>query len=313
MKSIAQTAHGGQWLKGRIYPNGLHIDSPLKGVKIVGTRRSILASQKRGKITGFSVASRRRMREALLSLEVPQAQILGVTFTVPWKGTDFSPLMDEFRNCWHRFCVAFRRSFPNSGMIYRVELQERGAPHIHAIWWLADSDARTDGQGESPGRPCAGAYSIKSIELKWLWMDAVPNLHRGSYTAFDKYGVKVEQIANAGAMYRYLADHASKHKQAQLGYNGKQWGIVLECNFKRRVSVRLPDFESERHEVLFVRLLRKVKRYRLTSSRHPNWKRKPPFGSVLRGSRCVVGDSYMTEETVMRMFEHARQLARSDL
>jgi hypothetical protein len=123
--------------------------------------------------------------------------------------------------------------------------------------------------------------------------------------------VKVEPIADAGAMFRYLADHASKHKQAQLGYKGKQWGILGRSNLAEREAFHMPAFETPKHEAVFYRLLRKVMRYRLKAERH-NWKRNPPFGSVLKGSRRVVGDFYLRDTTAIDMWWHAKQVSEGD-
>ncbi len=311
MESIAHRNSGSQQ-RGtvKVYPLGIHIDSPLKGVRLSKNCGGGGDEHLRGEIGIFSSAARRRMREAMLTRYIEEAHLVGATFTVPWKGTNFEPLMDEFRECWHRFGVAFRRAFPHSAMIYRVELQERGAPHIHALAWMANED--TAGVGGAPVVPLTPAVSlaVSTVELKDMWLHSVPNLHRGSYRAFKRYGVKVEPIPDAGAMFRYLADHASKHKQAQLGYKGKQWGIIGESNLSKREPLVLPPFVSPKHEAVFFRLLRKVMRYRLTLEHHlKTWRRVPPFGSVLKGSRRAIGDFYLRQDTAMRMFEHALEVA----
>lgn len=308
MESIAHRESGSQE-RGTVktYPLGIHIDSPLKGFRLSKNCGGGGEIHKRGEIDGFSKASRRRMREAMLTRYIEGAYLVGVTFTVPWKGSNFAPLMDEFRECWNRFGVSFRRALPNSSMIFRVELQQRGAPHIHGLVWIAAQDV--GGVGGAPVVPLtpANVLALAYFQLREMWLHSVPNLHRGSYRAFERYGVKVEMIADAGAMFRYLADHASKHKQAQLGYKGKQWGIIGDKNLSTRSPVVLPPFESPRHEVVFLRLLRKVMRYRLRADRHV-WKRIPPFGSVLKGSRRMIGDFYLRQDTAVRMFEHAREL-----
>lgn len=308
MESIAHPIRESQ-PRGNIkaYPFGIHIESPLKGVSITG-KGGGGAEHLRGEIVGFSAASRARMRKAMLTRYIEGAYLVGSTFTVPWKGTNFVPLMDEFRECWHRFAISFRRACPHSAAIYRVELQERGAPHIHALIWLANEDAA--GVGGAPVVPLTSAcvLALADLTLRDMWLHSVPNLHRGSYRAFCKYGARVEAIPDAGAMFRYLADHASKHKQAQLGYKGKQWGIIGEANLATRQPVSLPPFVSPKHEAVFLRLLRKVMRYRLRFERH-KWKRYPPFGSVLKGSRRVVGDFYLRQDTALRMFEHALEVS----
>ena len=312
MRSIANRKCGSQERGSvKIYPFGIHIDSPFKGFRLSKNCGGGGESHKRGEIDCFSKASRRRMREAMLTYYIEGADLVGATFTVPWKGSNFKPLMDEFRECWNRFGVSFRRHYPHSALIYRVELQERGAPHIHALAWIANED--TAGVGGTPVVPPTPAVSLAlaSFGLKDIWLHSVVNLHRGSYRAFERYGVRVEPIKDAGAMFRYLADHASKHKQAQLGYKGKQWGIVGQRNLIKRKPLVLPPFVSPRHEHCFLRLLKKVMRYRLTLEHHlKTWRRVPPFGSVLKGSGRLVGDFYLRQDTALRMFEHALEVAR---
>lgn len=294
----------------KVYPFGIHIDSPLKGRSSRNCGGGGV-HRLRGEIGTFSTSARRRMREAMLTLYIEEAHLVGSTFTVPWKGSNFKPLMDEFRECWNRFGVSFRRAFPHSAMIYRVELQERGAPHIHALVWMANED--TAGVGGAPVVPPTPAVLLaaSSMALKDMWLHSVVNLHRGSYRAFIRHGVKVEPIPDAGAMFRYLADHASKHKQAQLGYKGKQWGILGQRNLVKRKAILLPPFVSPRHAVIFDRLLRKVMRYRLTFDRHlKTWRKVPPFGSVLKGSRRCFGDFYLRQDTALKMYQHALEVAR---
>lgn len=315
MESIANRTSGSQGAEGsiRVYPLGIHIDGPTKGQSLPN-RGGGGEDRKRGEITGFSAAARRRMRDAMLSRWIPGAYLVGVTYTVPWKGTNFEPLLDEFRECWNRFSTTFRRRFKKSAIIYRVELQTRGAPHIHALTWIHQEDVAA-----VMGAPVApvtadDAQLIAAGHIRAMWLKSVKNLHHGSLRAFTRYGVKVEPIRNAGAMFRYLADHASKHKQAQLGYKGKQWGIVGEGNLQRRECVLLPGFDSFKHEAIFNRLLRKVMRYRLKIERHPKWwKHTPPFGSVLKGSKRVVGDFYLRQDTALRMWQHAREVASDSI
>lgn len=318
MESISHLIRGSQQ-RGtvKVYPLGIHIDSPLKGFRLSKNCGGGGEVHKRGDITAFSSASRRRMREVMLTRYIEGAFLVGSTFTVPWKGSDFSPLMDEFRECWHRFGVSFRRKYPNSAMIYRVELQERGAPHVHALVWLDKADASAVG-GAPVALPTAAAVGFAGLSLREMWLHSVPNLHRGSYRAFERYGVKVEPIADAGAMFRYLADHASKHKQAQLGYKGKQWGIIGDKNLKKRKSLDLPPFVSPKHEAIFLRLLRKVMRYRFNPimgycCKHGGKVKDfsdvvRRFSTVLKGSRRVVGDFYLRQDTVIKMFNHALDL-----
>lgn len=292
----------------QVYADGFTI--PRRGFAFVPDCLTNESRKERGEITAFTKAARRRLRRCLLSESVPDSFRCHVTFTVPWKGSNFEPLMDEFRECWHRFGVTFRRSFPNSAMIYRVELQQRGAPHIHALTFVRDGDA-ADADTRRVATPAAVAAMIQ-MDMWSMWSQSVLDLHHGSLEGFVNNGVEVEPIPTAGALYRYVCDHTSKKKQAQLGYKGKQWGKVGQANLVKVAAAALPDFECERHEVLFLRMLRKAMRYRVTSRRLGKpWKRPPVFGSVLKGSARVLGDFYLSRDVVLRMWEFARHEAMS--
>lgn len=287
-----------------VYNEGMTI--PRRGFAFVPDCLTQEGRKERGEITSFTPAARRRLRRCLLSETVPDSFRCHATFTVPWKGSNFEPLMDEFRECWNRFGVIFRRRFPNSAMIYRVELQQRGAPHIHALTFINDGDHAAD-----TAAPCASASAavaaLIQMDLWDIWSRSVLDLHHGSIEQFVEHGVDVEPIPNAGALYRYVCDHTSKKKQAQLGYKGKQWGKVGQCNLVKAQAAALPDFVDERHEVRFLRMLRKAMRYRVTARRMGKpWKRPPVFGSVLKGSARSVGDFYLSRDTVLRMWEFAQ-------
>ena len=328
----------------------------------------------RGKIGGFSPAARRRMRRLLLTacLDCPCVNY-GITLTLPWHWDSDNPQpgLDAFRAAWQRFRHAWIYRFPHSAMIYRVELQTRGAPHIHAIVLDADTIAPADGGGEGPGQalspfscsalppqggrsPCddtpsglsavpfgsldtptppapgpgstlapmsqktkstpgplshkiqnpactpnqttpsgvapgeCSAASLPRVDslageiagrggvrgttgggskggggvarrtlvvpplpakivqdcatghrqalqalYSAMWAQALkggrnaPRWTRAAYAGgFARHGVSVDGVSSRGAMCQYLADHATKHKQAQLGYQGKQWGVL---------------------------------------------------------------------------------------
>lgn len=310
MKSITNAKGNWQVAKAKpieVFDSGISI--PRMGAVFVPSCLTDPDRKQRGEITGFSVKARKRLRRCMLSELVPDAQKFGVTYTLPWKGRDFTPFMDEFRECWHRFGVLFRRSFPNSAMIFRVELQQSGKPHVHALTYIKYPDGIPTLGGAPVVAPQGGdvVRDLIYLSLQRLWEKSVPDLHHGSIMGFWKHGVKVEPLKNEGAMMRYICDHTSKHKQAQLGYKGKQWGKIGDKNLVKAPSVSLPDFENFRHEVLFLRMLKKAMRYRVTDYRRKKpWKRQPPFGSILRGSARTVGEFYIGSDSVRRMWEFAK-------
>lgn len=275
-----------------VYPAGITIHR--QGLHFVPKSEG---RTKRGEITSFTAAARRRLRHALLTLSVPDSIRLGITLTVPWIVDDFGSLMDEWRDCVNRFCVSFRRAYPHSGLIYRVELQRRGAPHLHALMYISFSDIAAMPGDADLSAPSVVAAMLQKINIDCLvmWVRAVPNMHHGNMGHFARRGVRVESLVSDIVMYRYICDHTSKAKQAQLGYKGKQWGIVGRANFRPSPVSVLPPFQDDGHQVRFMRLLRRVMRYRVKA---PN----SPFGTVLLGSRRSVGDFYLSPVTVNRMF-----------
>lgn len=315
MDSIAPKRGHWQPVKVRqpkVFPDGIRLHKQ-GGMVFVGGHLSGEDKAKRGEINEFTAGARRRLRAALLELSIPDAFRCGITLTVPWKGNDFAPLMEEWRQCLDRFSKSFRRRFPNSAYIFRVELQQRGAPHAHALAYIAREDlAAVAGPAASAG-PGAAALGLACVgfEVRRIWSASVHDLHRGSLRAFNKRGAKVEALASTGAMLRYVADHTSKRKQAQLGYKGKQWGIIGKENLVKAEGDVLPPPRNDYHWAVFLRMLRKAMRYRITAKNH-HWKRLPPFGSVLRGSRRMVGDFYISSREVRRMYDFASRAERPD-
>ncbi len=102
---------------------------------------------KRKAITGWSMASRRRMQEVLLTSHFVGMNIHDITLTIP------GPLMsmEDSKKLWADYC----RRVSDAGlcMIWRIEIQERGAYHWHCI---------------------AGSPAGEKGEIyKSLWMDAL--------------------------------------------------------------------------------------------------------------------------------------------
>lgn len=222
------------------------IRARFNGVK---TRGKQLDGVKRGKVCGWSAASVRRLRETLLNRWVPDSQVVGVTLTLPWK-SDIPNIGEEFRAIIMRFRTAFSRSYPNSAAVYRVELQQRGMPHIHAVCFF------------SPGE----TFDAGKIITMW-WKNGFRDLRDGSLAGYIKYGVKCEMMgSNVVRLVQYLCDHASKRKQAQMGWEGRQWGIIGSKNLRERPRTELPPFPTARAEGYFWRLIHRLTRYRVKGS-----------------------------------------------
>ena len=89
---------------------------------------------KRGAITGFSRGSRRRLM--VLMSKIPEGSKLPafVTLTYPF----VFPTPAGAKSHLDNFLKRFARAFPMAGAIWKLEPQDRGAPHFHLLVWGVD-------------------------------------------------------------------------------------------------------------------------------------------------------------------------------
>jgi len=101
---------------------------------------------KRGKVTEFSDASRRRLIELTARLDVENVRCVFLTLTFAGY-----PHPDEAKAAFRRFLKRIHRKFPQCSGLWRAEMQKRGSPHFHLIlfdfpfveqstifeWWTA--------------------------------------------------------------------------------------------------------------------------------------------------------------------------------
>ncbi len=287
MKIIANSGSIVQGVKMSINEKGF--EASFKGA----TRRGVhLEGVKRGTIKGWSKASVRRLRETLFFKSVKDSHTFGVTLTVPWRDGcfDFEKCGDEFRRILKNFRFHFMKDYPNSSLVYRIELQQRKAPHVHAVAMVSKKDEK---QGFGFG---------DWIKAKWWFVVFEIGLHGGDSIAFMRHGVVVKSMdgRDGSALFRYLADHASKRKQAQLGWKGRQWGVMGSRNLSRGKVTELPPFPDKRSESRFWRDMAKLTAYNVKSD-------KSPFGSRKIKGRRKWGVSFVRGggQTVLSCYRNA--------
>lgn len=95
---------------------------------------------KRGKITAFSFASRRRLMRTIAKIKLDAELPCFVTLTYPNKFP--SPI--ESKKHLDIFNKRLCRAFPNCGFIWKLEPQKRGAPHYHLLVWGCDEKLLSD-------------------------------------------------------------------------------------------------------------------------------------------------------------------------
>ena len=186
-------------------PNGLILDTGISCTMPKSKPKGGI----RGKVTTFSRASRQRLQHALLSYDAPQGwKRYGLCLTVPCQ-------CDNWQEDWlatvERWRTLLTRGTFKHSAIYRVELQQRGMPHLHLVMF---SDA--------------SQWEFAAFEAALKWQEALKGwLFEGeplSNRFIHGITAKWQEVTRETSM-RYLFDHTSKGKQAQLGYQGRQWGF----------------------------------------------------------------------------------------
>ncbi len=243
-----------------IYPHGTITDRGSLDKLTSSTRTTPRA--KRSEITTFSRHSAARLRKLLVRAKGPEGwNCFGVTLTLP--GPPITGV--EWRRLWRAYVQRLRR-LKAVLMIWRIEKQKRGQPHIHGICW------GTETQG------CVGEKWMDSLQglIREHWMDVIGLLgpcsgptnvidpgedisddnevarygsgfaevtHRKMWPGAEERAVKFDGLGKAGHVgwWRYLASHTSKSKQSQLGWQGRQWGVVNKefLDFEKPISIVL--------------------------------------------------------------------------
>lgn len=161
---------------------------------------------KRGKVTDFTRASRRRLidKAARLNKNHKETKFLTLTF-------HGFPTPDKAKVCFHRFLKRMRRRFPQSSALWRAEMQERGSPHFHLIifgirWW--------------------GHSEIQAIwtectneDVSYVWIKPMRSAKR-VMAYISKY---MSKPTNEGESA--LLDNASYLTDDERKWHGRHWGV----------------------------------------------------------------------------------------
>ena len=203
---------------------------------------------KRGRITDFSVAARRRLRTHLLTLYVPGYDLWDLTLTI-----QSDCIGDVTPEMWDKAKRRLFMRWTRAGFAakWRVELQRKNqTPHLHCVVWTPpDMDKHK-----------------RDALLNFGWWECLPDEKRFADGAFE-HGTHVKgpytDIEQSPKWLSYVAGHASKHKKEQLGWIGKQWGTVNESLFRERP----PLLEMELTHREEIHLKRMVSRYLYAKTR----------------------------------------------
>lgn len=178
----------------------------------------------RGKIEGLSPAAAARCREFVVTHDIPGARLVSATGT-----TAIGRTPEEWRKIMQRYAKRLVRA--GVAAVWRVELQKRGAPHVHLLIWLPEGLDKWRRLLSEGWLECIGATFHESGE--------VTGLQPGEF----EHSFQCEEGVGAGWV-AYLASHSSKHKQEQLGWVGKQWGIWGQERFSKAKPLDVEDLDG---------------------------------------------------------------------
>lgn len=189
--AVLEVAQGASWCK---------LSRPLERVPTakVPTKKG---GGKRGRVKGFSRASRRRLLDVLNQIKRPAVQsALFVTLTYP----------GEWPKAWERwkrdidtFGKRLRRQYPGVSFVWRLEYQRRGAPHFHLL-----------------------VFGVPFIPHDWVaraWYDVVGS----NDPRHLKAGTEIKRVRRFRSVIAYAAKYIGKEQsRGAARTDGRVWGIV---------------------------------------------------------------------------------------
>lgn len=230
-----------------LYSNGVCLD--------FGKRPGIVKTPtaKRGKLDGkYSSASFRRLRQYCITHDC-NGECWGITLTIP--GLDLVPV-SFVKQAVHTLCVwANDNHIP---LIWRCELQQRGQPHLHIVAYCSAAKCiYMFAEWQKLVSGFDNVYSVEMIDKNKKDLVCINRMFvNGSNHAFD-----LQKLTGDFRSWRYLVAHTSKGKQAQMGWQGRQWGVI------NRAAMTVCDgfnYELEDCEIYAVRRwVRRLSRRRI--------------------------------------------------
>lgn len=190
---------------------------------------------KRGKITSFSKSARWAMRKFLARIERGALPVV-VGLTYP---DVFTPDPARWKADLHALVIRMGRELDRLGGTWKLEFQERGAPHFHLLVWglEANRPGGRVGKGDVKHRP---RHTRKEFR-EWVsrvWFEVVGSGDEKHLRA----GTNVERVRCPNGIQSYVAGYQSKDDQTLVGVEvGKYWGKFGVAN--------LPMVEPEEVEL----------------------------------------------------------------
>ena len=166
----------------------------------------------RGKIWEFSRGARRRMMEEIFSLNLDAIQLpyfITLTYHESWP---------EDPAAWKAQLNALEKRIERAwgpvSYYWRLEFQERGAPHFHLLLWLQEPDLRE-------WHPTHRITRLRN-NIAWWWNEIAGE---GSMKHYDA-GTQVKKCESMRHLAGYLSKYVAKPEQfsESCKHPGKLWG-----------------------------------------------------------------------------------------
>lgn len=294
---------------------------------------------RRGSVSKWTSASRRRMREWLLLQRPVDREEVAVTLTIP--GAPLPPR--EAKELFHKFSLRMTKA--HICAVWRIELQPRGQLHwhllagiedgsqistIHKIWsselerlgWVSDwydpckhvnlgkgLDQGPDFEIEDTYQSEPGEIYPGQIHEQADFIDSPGGIrpvvhfrHRMLMPGAHLRACQVKTYDGRNNWLRYMQDHATKHKQEQIPDDiGRHWGVIN----RKAYTQNLPDSTTGLTDRQYYRILRWLQRLatpRILDDRAPFGRRA---GYRIKRGRFGRTVWFSQPATIQRMIDHA--------
>ena len=195
-----------------------------RSIKLKTTNaRALAGGGKRGYVMFFSDSSRLRLMHLLSTVLHTPDEFFTLTYPSSF------PLGRVVKSHLDIFAKRFKRMFPNSTFVWKLEYQKRGAPHYHCILWWSDLD-----------RPNFVKWKLWLSSTWFEIVDSGDSLHMKAGTNTQKPN---------GPWNRYLSKYISKndiplsliHGGAAgdqfvmydpASLSGRFWGVINRAAFR---------------------------------------------------------------------------------
>lgn len=212
----------------------------------------------RGRVKGFSYASRLRLMRTIARIRRKAALPLFVVLTYP----DDFPEPEESKKHLHLLSVRFHKDFIGGGFIWKMEPQLRSAPHFHLLVWGVDLQKFSDWM-PVVWFQIAGGGDPK--HLAW---------HKGLCGNGNIHCV--QPVRSFEGVWFYASKYLGKTFEVSgwdKKWTGRYWGVVAKENIPFGNLCQLTVTRQ-----FAVTVLRYERRFVKGSKAHGKKKRKSPTG-----------------------------------